>query len=338
MAYEFASGVINVLEKKVFDKLDQERMLASPDKESAFSVLFDTDMGEIASKEKDAEKILEGDIERLKKIFEKALGEKENLLSVLFLKFDALNIKLALKKILSKNPDLAVLPFSWGLTSYEKIEQKVTFFLSEKLGSKEKSGSGHIEINFFVNRMLESVFEAIKMLSLKSIDSKKIESLVDKAYFETKLKIAKAMSDDFLLEISRIEIDISNIKGLLKAEKDVFDFIEGGSLKKEEVAKLIALKEGEIFQDLKKFLEVFNLSLLMERFAAFPSLSSLENKLQGFLSERIFLKEKETGEGLEKILAFFQKKINSHSNIRMILFAKENNLPLGAIESNLLPI
>ena len=100
---EFASGVINVLEKRVFDKLDQERMLKSPNRERAFAVLFDTDLGKIASAEKEVEKIIDQDISLLKNTLARLLQEQEGLFWFLFLKFDALNLKVSLKKAFSQN-------------------------------------------------------------------------------------------------------------------------------------------------------------------------------------------------------------------------------------------
>lgn len=143
-----------------------------------------------------------------------------------------------------------------------------------------------------------------------------------------------------MLEVTKTEIDIANIKNLLKAktQKERNDFICGGNLKLEELEKLITLHEGEIFQDLKKFFEVFGLSLLIEHHAGEENETILENALHGFLSEQVFNKAKEDGSGISKVLTFFQKKMNSYANIRLIMFSKENDISPNEIEPILLPI
>ena len=116
--FEYAFAVINVWEKKLFNSLDQERMLKSPDRESAFLVLFATDLGQVAKeKESDIEQVLEKDLVALKQKLSVLLGEKEEFLWYLFLKFDALNIKIALKKQGE--------PFSFSIEPFAKVERMI---------------------------------------------------------------------------------------------------------------------------------------------------------------------------------------------------------------------
>jgi len=56
------------------------------------------------------------------------------------------------------------------------------------------------------------------------------------------------------------------------------------------------------------------------------------------VSQRVFEASRETSCGIPKILAFFYKKMNSYANIRLIMFSKQNNIPVAEIESILLPI
>lgn len=321
--YEFATGVIDVLEKRVFDKLDQERMLKAPDKERAFEVLFDTDMGDIASGEKDVERIIERDLADFKKVIYGMLKQEETLFGSFFLKFDGLNLKIALKGNLLKEtlPDFQTFPY--GLEVFEKIKQGVA--------------GKRVELNPLVEKMIEKAKAKIGNIHVAELDSEKIETIVDESYFETKIEAAKKF-DPFLRELTCLEIDVANVKSLLKAKSKTPALIDGGNLNPAELRKLVALKEGEIFQDLKKFLEVFGLSLVVERYFKEKSETALEAALQSFLTEKVFVQAKEVGQGIVKILAFFYKKMNSYSNIRLILFSKENDIPLAEIEPLLLPI
>lgn len=344
--YELAAGVINVLEKKVFDKLDQERMLKAPDFDSAFEVLFDTDLGETAfnvSLEKDIEKIIEEDLKKLKNKLSKILKEEERLLWFLFLKFDALNLKIALKKAVVPSKTIDVHPFICSVESYEKIEEKITFLLAEKFKHQERKKVSVSEINPFVQRMAEFALEDIAKVPFSEINfdtSLKIEGALDKAYFNLRAEMAKEL-DPFLEEITKLEIDVANIKNALMAKEKKPDFIKKGNLKPEDLEKLTQFKEGEIFaqqQDLKEFLELFNISRLIGKFEKNKSETMLENGLMSFLTQKVLVRAKETGMGIERILAFFYKKMNSYFNIRLILFAKQNKIPISEIETILLPI
>ncbi len=337
---ELASGTINVLEKKVFDRLDRERMLKAPDYGTAFSVLFDTDLGEIASEHKDIERILEKDMVNLKNVLSRLLGEKEELPCLLFLKFDAVNLKIFLKRHLKKEEVSDIEPFSFAVALPEKmgrvVERVLSTASSKALSNRDKNIVS--EINSFVSKMIELSIEDLTQ-PLAEVSSERIETAVDKAYFKVKIELAQR-THYFLADITRMEIDISNIKSLLQQRKNgrKLEFISGGNLQLEELKKLLELKEGEIFQDLKRFFEVFGLSLLIEEFAKEKSKTLLETQLKSFLSRKVFEKAKETGVGVEKILAFFQKKINAQANIRLILFSKRNNLSFKEIEKNLLPL
>ncbi|MBM4177478.1 hypothetical protein FJ208_01615, partial [Candidatus Gribaldobacteria bacterium] len=95
---EFASAVINIWEKKIFSQQDQERMLKAPDEKAAFAVLFDTDLAGFAVKEKNFEILANKDIEETRRKLAAVLKEEPLLLTLLFLKFDCLHLKIILKR------------------------------------------------------------------------------------------------------------------------------------------------------------------------------------------------------------------------------------------------
>jgi vacuolar-type H+-ATPase subunit C/Vma6 len=118
---EYATGVLNVLEKNIFDKQDLERMITASSKEEAFKVLFDTDLGETASKESRLEVIFEKDLEDLRKILFKMLRDTNvELFYFLFLRFDALDIKVGLKE--NKEP-VVTNEYALKLSELSSLEQ-----------------------------------------------------------------------------------------------------------------------------------------------------------------------------------------------------------------------
>ncbi|MFH0739947.1 MAG: V-type ATPase subunit [bacterium] len=309
--YEFATGVIDVWEKGLLNSLDQERMLKAPDRASAFMVLFDTNLGEIiaGNLQKNIEDIFSEDLMALKKKLAYALGDdKELLISFLFLRFNAFNLKSVLKKKFFK-------------------EQAKDFKLFEFASNLA---------NVYVK---ELVCEADKILnaskeSYQEISSKTIEIAVDKAYFKVKLSMAK--KEKALMLITRLEIDIANLRSFLAKNSQMF--LPGGNLTVSQIEKLAHGKEEESSKNLKRFLETLELAFLLESNQENTGDILIERKLEAYFAQRIFRREKEKGSGIEKVLAFFQKKINSHANIRLILFAKENGLSVEEIEKALLPI
>ena len=314
--FEYALGVIDVLEKNVFDHADQKRMISVPDKEAAFKVLFDTDLAEASLKEKDIEKILEKDLAFLKDFILKTVkDEKIELFWFLFLKFDALNLKIALKERFSEN-----------LYPENYFEHSIINHLD--LRKKIDNNKYYIK-NEYIDLMVE---KSKSLLKAKKIF--RIEEIVDIAYLETKLKIAEKIGG-LPLKIIKLEIDIANLKNLIKGKDK---FVNGGNLSKENLINLLDIDKGEFSKNVEKFLETYGLSLILRDYKKTDSETKLEKQLEKFLSEEIFKTERDQSGGIDKIVAFFYRKINSQANIRLIFFAKENGLALEEVENNILPI
>ncbi|MDD5738828.1 MAG: V-type ATPase subunit [Candidatus Pacebacteria bacterium] len=332
--YEFATGVINVWEKKVLSNLDQERMLKSPDKASAFMVLFDTDFSEIivTDSQKNIEDVILQDLVALKSKLTKVLDDNELLASFLFLKFDALNIKDMLKRYFFKQEIKKFRPFECSLQPYAKEES----FLKILLEGNNRDGVTEKLSNIYVEQL---ILEAVKTISRykkdgQDIGSQIIEKSVDTAYFKIKTILAKR--EKSLGEMTRLEMDLANLRNLLGNNNQ--DFLEGGNLTISQIKGLSIGKEEESSANLKRFLETLELGFLLEGTEGGAVDILLERKLDGYIAKKVFQKEKERGSGIEKVLAFFQKKMNSYANIRLILFAKENGLSVQDIEGALLPI
>jgi len=326
--FEFATGKTYVLEKRIFDKLDQERMLKAPNFQSAFNVLHDTDLGEIAAGEKEIEKILEKDLMALKKNFSQ-IFEDEKFLTYLFLKFDASNIKLGLKKY--KEKELNVPYIAWAIEPGQKIEKYILALGNQRFNKKDLLPRDLPNLNPYVEKLISLTFQ-----SLEKLDSLEIENTVDQALFKIKRELASKINP-FLRDLTKIEIDVLNIKNLIQAGKgNKKYFIEGGNLSWKQALNVSQLKETESPKE--KFLEIYKIWRVLKKYREKGSLLELEKDLQNFLSEEVLKKSKESSCGLPTILAFFQKKINAQHNIRLILFSKLNNIDVKEIENKLLII
>ena len=307
---EYAGGVINVLEKNVFDSLDAERMINAPNREEAFRVLVDTDLATDSIKNNDLDSILENDLIRLKDfIYNMVKNERVELFWFLFLKFDALNLKIALK------------------TNLVAGRENPYFFKSSIISAAiitKRLSDGHSLANEYLESMVSEATKNIK-------NSADIEQAVDTAFLKTRLKIARILGG-LPLRISLLEIDISNLKNLIK---DKAVFVLGGNLTKNDLSILIGKREEVISKGVEKFLEIYNLSLIVKKFKNTGDEKDLEKGLNKFLTNEVLGQERDRGSGIDKIVSFYTRKINAHTNIRLIFFGLENSLTPDEIRDNI---
>ena len=304
---EYATGVINVLEKNIFDSLDADRMINAPNREEAFRVLVDTDLAVDSIKSNDLDSILENDLMRLKDfVYNIVKNEQIELFWFLFLKFDALNLKVALKTRLPEGREKADF-FQSSIISSEKIKAR--------LADGHPLANEYLEL--LVKEALESPFN--------------IEQAVDSAFLKTRLQLANTIGK-LPLRIAKLEIDISNLKNLIK-NKEIY--VLDGNLTKNDLEILIGRREEAISKGVERFLEMYNLSLIVKEFKNTGDEKILENGLEKFLTNEILGKERDRGSGIDKVISFYTRKINAHSNIRLILFGLENNLTPDEIRQNI---
>lgn len=316
--FEYASGIINIWEKNIFGKVGQERMLNAPDWQKAFEVLCNTDIGDVMEEKEAPEEVLQRDVCRLEeRIWDMVGKEKPEMFYSLFLKFDAFNLKYALKKYFGKDEVRNVKPFNFSWISLEEMR---------KIVEEDSSTAG----NEFSRKMAKDTKQILKNVS--DVDSRKIEQVVDKCFLEIKLQVSKKV-DRLATYITKLEIDIANIKKVLGKEEQ--EFIKGGNFTKKDIEKIFLSEEEKFSEEVTTFLEIYRLSLSYKRH---QSGRFLEKGLENYLSSEIFRQEKSGGVGVAKVLGFFQRKLNSYSNIRTILFGKKSGMSSEEIQKNLLPV
>jgi len=168
--YEYATGLIRVLDKKILDQTDFDRMLGAKNAEQAFKVLNDTDYGDnlLNLKPEDFEKALERDNKDLRKLFGKII-ESKLLLKFLFLKNDFLELKYYLK------------------IKFGKID-------TNKKSKVKKS-------------LAEPVL--LKLEKLNKITPRKIDEICDSELYKARQGLARKMRDKFLQEICKKDLDLN---------------------------------------------------------------------------------------------------------------------------------
>jgi V/A-type H+-transporting ATPase subunit C len=176
------------------------------------------------------------------------------------------------------------------------------------------------------------VKEALLTLEKKH-QPQEIDSYFDKKYFAFILKKARELKDNFLINLIKEQIDIANIKIIVRSKlldrflEDVsHDVVAEGKLSTQDllasyqgelagIIKVIAdnYTQSQIRDEANKFLEKNNLGQLDK---------ALDNYLIGLIKEAKMILP-----GPNIIVAYFLAKKNAVKNIRIIMTAKINNIP-----------
>lgn len=240
--YEYITGLIRVLEKRLPDKTDVDRMIQAKTAKDAFDVLNDTDYGDnlLNKKPEDYNQALDDDLSQLKKLLADSVG-KTRLFYFLFADFDFLNIKTILKqKFLKLNEnapqDQPVSKFS--LETPENIKKIILLkYASAKLKVKKRKatalelagGKFDAQIAETVNQIKKMRFDTNIEASLKCLIDKLrktkpitpslIDTACDQELLKLKQRLAKKIKNKFIDNLIKMQIDFLNTKILLRTDE-----------------------------------------------------------------------------------------------------------------------
>ena len=249
--YEYLTGLIRVLEKRLPDKNDTDRMIQAKTATDAFAVLNDTDYADnlLNKKPEDYNKVLADDTAQLKKLLDGAIANSP-LFDFLFVDFDFLNIKIALKqKLLGAKGGMAGLPaglaglsdhvavsaLNFGLVPQKELNKFIDlkFQFLEHKDQKAKASeiilaTGKIETALFhhsvkikqadINPLLKiSIIKIVrKIKKIQKITPSKIDELCDQELLKLKQRMAKQIKNSFISDFLKMQIDFLNTKILLR--------------------------------------------------------------------------------------------------------------------------
>jgi len=189
--YEYATGLLRVLEKRILSQNDFERMSGAKTAAEAFKVLNDTDYADnlLNLKPEKYEKALKLDEKDLKKLFKKIV-ENQKLLQFLFLKDDFLNLKLYFKK------------------KFGKIDANLRMNAND---ANKTDANPRMNANI-ANKVVE------KLKKLKKITPRKIDEICDLELYKERKNIAKKLRDKFLQKINKKDLDLNYDLEFIKTE------------------------------------------------------------------------------------------------------------------------
>ncbi|MBU0707545.1 V-type ATPase subunit [Patescibacteria group bacterium] len=319
--YLYAAGVVRHLENKLLNPTDIERMVDAPDLEAAFKVFHDTDYFDnvLDVAPRDFLKALDADLLQAKQKIQEMVPN-EDVVTLLFMRFDFHNLKLLYKAKMS-GQDLD--QYASPLSQEEYTKLKSVIIDDEKADLKDYLATALEEFNLEVAK--------------QELTPSLIDRVVDQSYFRAYQSAAKAFKSSFIYELVKRQIDVANIKIFIRAvnlglEPDRWstDIISGGTVEK-EAYKLLAGKplDDALAGLASNFSRHFQNAIL--EFLKHKSLDSLERDFENVELEYI-RQAKYMGYGPELPVAYFFAKWNAIKNVRLIMTGKQNDIKSAEIK------
>lgn len=299
----------------MLDATDIERMADAPDASAAFRVLSDTDIADNLTdvKMEEFNKALDADLLQAKK-FLSTLDVGDELLRLLYLKYDFHNIKLLFKtKYVGEKLKEQLSPL--GIDSTDELGKMI-------LEDNEKAN---------VSPALADVIADLKKKIANNPRPSFIDRETDKKYFLMLGSLAKKLDNQFIIGFVKWQIDIVNLRTLLRIKRMAKDkeylkinLVDGGRIPR---AKL----EAQFDTDNEKFIHFLknyfppSQEKYIEDYIRHPDLWRLERDLEN-LELNYIKKVKYITYGPELVLAYHYAKERTTKNIRLIMTGKLNEV------------
>lgn len=198
LRYAYATGIIRVLEKRLFSSADIERMVVAPDISGVWAVLSEVKFaGREITEPQDYEKWLQQELKQTYKLF-CSLSQDRELTNLFLLNYDGHNLKLAWKYRLSgEDPapwiqDLGIVP-AWEIIA----------------AIKEGNFS---RLPGFLGKLAIIVEERYQ----KEKEPAVIDAVIEASLREFQWQQAWKRRHPFLMELFQILIDLANIKSFIR--------------------------------------------------------------------------------------------------------------------------
>jgi V/A-type H+-transporting ATPase subunit C len=187
---------------------------------------------------------------------------------------------------------------------------------------------GEENYSLFPDYMAEAVEQAV-LAYYQNKDIRRIDHIIDRLQAEYNLKEARRLRSVFLLGLFRIQIDLTNIRTMLRlklAESEYRDvFLEGGFIELERFKKAL----GAGYESQGQLFFVLPYSQVVETGAAYlasdKSFLRLEQQCEDYLTGFLKTTDQITA-GPQPVVAYLLMKENETRNVRLILTAKRNFL------------
>lgn len=308
--YTYAVAYIKTLENKMLTHNEIENLLSADDTHSALKILRDRGYGNSNSKSID---------EMLRSELEKVWTEAKNIcpeaapLDILLYKNDFHNLKTILKSIITA-------------TDYENLLLKPCI-TDPTIIARSIQNASFDDLDEFIR---ESARNAYRLIT-ETNDGQLAEVYLDREYLISMRNRAYSEKNDFLIGWVDLNITIANMKTAARAAGKSRDFINNALIETQNSQRLCeaALTGKQAVADAisaSGFPQAAE--LLSESFSVFEKWCDNE-KLRYLQSAKL------KSFGFEPILAFLIGKEYELQTVRIILGAKQNNIPVKIVRERL---
>lgn len=311
--YAFLSGKIKVLEKKLPDKIDIERMIDAPTIDDCFKVFYDTDYADnlLEKKPEKFEEVISEDLLDLKNLIIQLVPD-EDLKKLLLLEFDFHNIKVIIKEeFFQKKIDCLI--FKSGFFNFNTIKESL--IKGKDLRDKD----------------FQKVIKKTKKFLEKKPDIFEVQLFLDKEYFSLFKEISKRLKNSFLLKLINSRIDFLNLMIFLRLKRLNKDkqllakaLLGDGNIKEKDFLDVYEEDEEKGIIFLSKFFP-FKLRDCFLEYVKTKNLKKIKEDLEK-LEINHLKTTKYISFGPEVIIAYFYLKLYANRNVRLIMHSRLNEI------------
>ncbi|NMA96147.1 MAG: V-type ATP synthase subunit C, partial [Clostridiales bacterium] len=301
------------------------RMANAKDAREALRILAETDYGskvsELASPH-DYENMLESELREVYD-FINTVTPDEAITDLFFIKHDIHNIKVLLK---SKALEVEEPNFLSGLGI---VPLDV---IKEALDSEEKG---------LYNALPSFIADALKDIENMTADPQYIDIALDRAMYGYILNTASKRRQIFVEEFFRRQVDMLNIRSLLRAKAMGEDFIFAkklfmpyGSIDENVLAEAYELSYDSLAKHFSSTIYYDVIDRGIRDFQQNGTFAEFERLLENFLLDYVSVGKWELM-GIQPIMGYILAKENEIAAIRLIMVGKINNIPAEKIRERL---
>ena len=337
VGYIYLSSKIRVLETRLPDETDLERMLDAPDLATAFKVLNDTDYADNLAeiKPEDYRDVLRDDFQQMFDFFQKIIPQRA-LFDLIMLERDFVNLRLLFK---AKYFEADVAEHIKENAVYPAKHLKDYVFENHAHPPEDLQKAIEGDGKSLDYDIKEVVYQVNKKITEKTAPDD-IDAMLTQYYFDLKLKKAKDIGSKFIKKDVQMIIDTTNVLIWVRAKrmglsKDQLKtkLINGGHA---DIKKLIALYPEET-RGLKPFINANfdnKVNEVFEKFLEDDNLFELEKAFEDW-KIRHARETKNFSYGPEVVYGYSLAKKNAVSNVSIILTGKLNKMPKEEIKKTL---
>jgi len=324
-AYAYAIGRIRVIEKKLLDKGKLDRMIDSKSPDEALKVIVESGYVEsstLAGNAGEYENLLREEEKRLYGLLREVTSDDE-LFNIFLLKNDYHNIKVLLK------------------SEFLAIEANDNLLVSGTMPPMHiKTAINERELDRLPLYMKEAIDECLDTFS-RTNDPRQIDLILDKAYFRHIVEISEKSGHEYVKELVKIIIDLTNIKTFIRIKNlnmsaDLLSrsLIPGGTIADSFFTENMDTNM-EVFVEKIKNSPYFNIcSQGISNYVNTGNLSRLEKLADDYIINFV-KKSRYKTLGIEPLIGYLVAKENEIKNVRIIMVGKINNISGDIIRERL---